>query len=253
MGSACFLNDPHEWFWLPRVAIDFLKEKHNPTRPSRRYAGVRNGHWELLCALEEFGQPDYVRVGVFIASLSEKADDLSQWRAYANDAQGYCIGFNTSALPRTAEKVIYSLERQRYIVQRLIESVIGNPRTPKSLYAAESCVSMMRRMQPLMKHHCYEQEAEWRIVIEEGMIPNYSAGKLSHPSATDIGLRLQGESIVPYFSMALSPESITNITIGPQQPEPEATRYALRLLLARNGFTSADINIASSILPYRGK
>src|SRR5580765_3995113 len=34
----------------------------------------------------------------FICSLSEHRDDLSQWRAYADDGRGYALGFDTSGL-----------------------------------------------------------------------------------------------------------------------------------------------------------
>jgi len=251
MGSACFLNDPLEWRWLPRVAVELLKKNYRPTVPAQRIGARRNGHWELLSMLEEREERDAERVGIFIASLTEKHDDLGQWRAYANDAKGYCVGFSTAALPIKPQKVIYSLERHREIAARIIDDAVAKDGRLKRQWGAEGCIAMMRRLQPAMKPPCYEQEAEWRMIVEGEMIPHWSDGKLSHPNANDIGLRLRGDSIVPYFKLALPAESVTSVTIGPQQPELDATRYALKLLLARNEFTNARIEIASSSIPYR--
>jgi hypothetical protein len=40
-----------------------------------------------------------------LISLSEKADDLSQWRGYTPPSQGVWIGFNTQALKQALKKM----------------------------------------------------------------------------------------------------------------------------------------------------
>ena len=55
-----------------------------------------------------------------VLCFSEDADLLSQWRGYANDGKGVCLGFSTQALKRYCEHVesVIRLEQVEYITEK---------------------------------------------------------------------------------------------------------------------------------------
>lgn len=63
----------------------------------------------------------------FVVCFSEKPDLLSQWRGYANNGQGICIGFSKELLMNKCaqDKSIFRLEKVIYITEngakRLLE------------------------------------------------------------------------------------------------------------------------------------
>ncbi len=60
---------------------------------------------------------------IISSSFSMKSDVLSQWRAYSNDGNGYCIGFNAKdifKLPVYPIKIIYNKKEQ---IKKVIETV----------------------------------------------------------------------------------------------------------------------------------
>jgi hypothetical protein len=90
------LNDPHELTRGERVIQDELEaisQEYPETTPRgwlcRHVEQARQGH-RLI---------DIPNIGIYVASFSSHGDLLDQWRAYADDASGYTIGFNSLPLP----------------------------------------------------------------------------------------------------------------------------------------------------------
>lgn len=68
---------------------------------------------------------------IFVFSLSEEPDQLSQWRAYCRNG-GYSVGFKTSALQKAGSehgfelvKCVYDLQEQKTAVASLIDQTIN--------------------------------------------------------------------------------------------------------------------------------
>lgn len=107
-----FLNDHSESVWLKRHVISILKSKAISTGQQERIG-------EIISIIENWPQ-----LSLFVASFTEKSDDLSQWRAYCPPGLGVSIGFRTESLseqwvanPRDPDKPFFlsaNLQRARY-------------------------------------------------------------------------------------------------------------------------------------------
>ena len=93
------LNDPSELKHGLSLAVRILNEK------------AANGPEESKLFARDFGSlNEAIRRSAhyFVCSLSERGDDLGQWRAYADNGRGYALGFDAKAwkmpLPRTAKR-----------------------------------------------------------------------------------------------------------------------------------------------------
>ncbi|MCI8370080.1 MAG: DUF2971 domain-containing protein [Clostridia bacterium] len=117
---------------------------------------------------------------VWAICFSEKEDDLSQWRGYADDANGVCIGFSTSYLNMINElsdlcdnvqlndcfrlrKIEYGEEAINNYLNFLSENFIP-------IISANEIQEKLERdlegtyIRPYYKHAAFKSEAEWRMV-----------------------------------------------------------------------------------------
>lgn len=116
--------------------------------------------------------------------LSQKEDDLSQWRGYGDDAKGICIGFNYKALREIdslftrkstnennafmkLEQIDYSLDFVMELFERIFHSYTKENPTTEDIEETfkESFISSFR--DPFYKHPAFEAEEEWRIVYSK--------------------------------------------------------------------------------------
>ena len=111
--------------------------------------------------------------------LSEKRDDLSQWRGYADDASGMCIGFNAEYLNSINDlcNLRTTSENNDHLRLRYVE--YGDEAIEKyfrflSDFVPIATSSTLEKtierdingifMRPYYKHEAFKSEAEWRIV-----------------------------------------------------------------------------------------
>ena len=81
-----FLNDHSESLWLRDHVLSILDTKSAVEDDRDRI--------KQIVAEIENSPP----LSCFVASFTERADDLSQWRAYCPPRRGVCIGFDTKCL-----------------------------------------------------------------------------------------------------------------------------------------------------------
>jgi hypothetical protein len=158
---------------------------------------------------------------VYLASLSERGDLLSQWRAYAADGSGYSIGFSQLPLPTedrpTAQAGLYLVrceydeepfaDRIRVILREVatgFEQFVQKHNGKKELFDAvhhSALAIAYRRVAaeiPCLKHKAFSEEKEWRLVVlpldieREGQIAKFR---------TDSG------ELTPYVELGLSGET----------------------------------------------
>jgi len=129
---------------------------------------------------------------LYVALLSEKEDDFSQWRAYGgkHGEHGYSIGFDTAFLkPKYATvsnlflgKVSYNHDFNRQICQRLLDVIFKFSKSEGNLVTEGKAMNHLdvykfvvyRYLEahafkwfPLMKDKSFRDEAEWRIVYQK--------------------------------------------------------------------------------------
>jgi hypothetical protein len=212
--------------------------------------------------------------------LSKERDQLSQWRGYANDAQGFAIGFSMDYLrqlvdatkgPISLQPVIYDPAHQVLAVQAFYEQLItpeieealepvsyGTLLTgmkvqaeieeeQKARWAALSpfLVNLLTGAHALygLKGHAFREEREWRLL---SMVSVRTSATLRE---FPLQHRHSGEKIVPYRNVPLSQTNtppLVEIVLGPRNPTPIRTVEAL---LEQCGFDG--VRIASSAASYR--
>lgn len=200
--------------------------------------------------------------GVYVASLSEKPDLLSQWRGYCPGGNGYCIGFDQALLAEYCdekgfrfEKCLYGHEEQQAEVTGIITSSMGLfpsiPRTVEQFHALdlEQQAALMEELHerlsgdlqaqakvaldvicesliefaPRFKNEGFHEEAEWRVIVNE-------------PS-TDIQFRPGPSYVIPYITMDLievKPNALRQIIVGPNPNQSRALK-AVELLVRKHG------------------
>lgn len=163
--------------------------------------------------------------------LSEQGDLLSQWRGYADDARGFCIGFNPSAFVAGTPngpglyKAIYSSEEQFRIVEwvRQMQSQRG---------PTDNILENSSFFQFVFKNGGFREEEEWRLISVEPL------------SSCEYGAR--GNRIVPYRDLEFGAQAISSVRIGPRNSTP---RNVIEAMLRRYGFDNADVH--SAVATYR--
>ncbi|MDO9470373.1 MAG: DUF2971 domain-containing protein [Nitrosomonas sp.] len=186
----------------------------------------------------------------FVTCFCTKDDLLSQWRGYGNGGFGYAVGFDTGRLKYPCNgfelcKVIYSKEKQKQIIDEILETVtISLKKMTKTMNVdrAESIIEThahifeeeVAKYSVFFKHSSFSEEDEWRLVYlpVEGTI-KYRAGRLG---------------ITPYIEIDLpdGKNNVASIRIGPTV-QPELARKALDMLAT--GYQ--HIEILSSDIPLR--
>lgn len=113
---------------------------------------------------------------IYIVSLSEKSDDLGQWRGYTPNGIGVCFALShyfyeaqCKAQSASIAMCSYLPDRQRELINNLLDTfaeVASFHRTTEK--QLDSIVrGFWIDFGARMKHNAFEQEAEWRIVAEK--------------------------------------------------------------------------------------
>lgn len=191
--------------------------------------------------------------------LSEEMDMLSQWRAYADDGYGFCVGFSTNyfkalsshysntAMNFTIQKVDYSDDEHRKIIEPIFQKMNSEVRelvensffdkriiveSDLPVHYSDSLINHFINNLYRLKSAAFEEEREWRLINHHGPIP----------SVCDY--RVAGrDRIVPYKSLPLIADAIDHapileVLIGPKNTTPPKV---IEDLLEDNGFPGVDV------------
>jgi hypothetical protein len=196
--------------------------------------------------------------------LSEEGDKLGQWRGYADDGHGFCIGFNTSQLralsdtvkfdgqPCQLVKVAYDRDAQLSRMRDLVKGLKnwwatefpmlrgGDPRAAISIieeFSKSAFERIDRKLPPYlyaMKNPAFEEEAEWRMVV------TYSAKSVN----PDLRYQAGRNKISPYITMPLGAGGggISEVIVGPKNITPLAV---IEGFLGQRAIT-ADVRLSTA-------
>jgi hypothetical protein len=204
----------------------------------------------------------------YIASFSRKRNDLGQWRAYADNGQGFAIGFAPPLfeilqnLPAdkppdfvSAVKYTRTLDVSALYtppIRKATELFLSAAMTNADLIENEAIgitffdeminrlISALILTAVTTKHSAYDHEEEVRLVIAD------SATKL----LPFVKTRLRGSEMIPYIPQpwpVQEPGNVVEIVVGPAAP-PDTER-TLRKFLSSLGMDFE--NIRRSDIPYR--
>jgi hypothetical protein len=246
------LNDPSEMRHGVQFALRALQEAA---------AGGHRGAKLFVWKFSEQLTGDIEGVSrQFVACFSPRGDDLSQWRAYADNGKGYALGFDGPRLEAAFGKLPHltatfavnydeSLLREA-VAQIAIEALrvaefpVGKGYDGPALSAFLHALSVQTSNAILytamyFKHPAYEIEREYRF---------------QHVRAIDDaqGIVTVGKrSYIEFDWRSHDVNLLTDIVIGPAGDQ-ELANLSARDLLRTVGIDPPKVRIQRSAIPYRG-
>src|SRR3569833_105504 len=242
-----FSNDDEELTYGYTLVAEVIEEQTNavPTEHYKAYIAT-------LTSMVRSPSPE----GVYVCCFCDKLNLLSQWRGYAENGSGTCLGFKCSGFdyvcgpdsPSSGLVRLWRVFYDRIIQKQIIENAINHgywSGTPESTVDQKAALAAdaIDFFIPTFKHPDFDQEQEVRIIFT----PSPDSG--IHPEfRTSRGL------LVPYYRLKdLTPVHhklpISSLLIGPSVRGAINVESA-RLLLNKSGYT--DVEVAKSTTPYRG-
>ena len=188
--------------------------------------------------------------------FSESCDILSQWRGYASDASGYCIGFNANKLlslfPFCPLKVVYDRNEQEKIVLKKLNDILYHvvDKTPNY----EVLIGELLVIFAQMKHPSFKEEKEIRLVHNIVLNDDYLLSdsvkeecRQYEKSLQGINFRIVDNVLSPYvIANFLYDNIVEDVIIGPKNKSSE---FDVKLFLRNIGFDMAKVRKYNS--PYK--
>lgn len=196
-------------------------------------------------------------VNIFVASFSEKGDQLSQWRGYCPNG-GYAIGFKAQELNKFASAqdfkllpCIYEFSLQISLLCKIISDLFRFYEIKRNTLPLEQHEKLLNEVAnrfsqylvyfaPLIKNASFEEELEWRIVSKPKAI-----------NSSDVGFRVRNSLLVPYCKFNLTRDSqklkVDSICVGPM-PHDELAMQSIIDFVAKHDIQSG---VTKSMIPYR--
>lgn len=246
------LNDPSELRHGLRIAIDLLKSRATRERPEIATFASMFERFDLDAGIEAAGH-------FFICCFSADGDDLGQWRAYANNGQGFTLEFDTKIIEDLFTKwrgkpikqhstfhVTYSdteLMRIQTALLDLVGPLISLPRTKRVRSDPLHAYMEVIRAVMFFKHEAYQNEKEYRF---------QQLFRRDKP-APHVKYRRRGMSLVRYREFdwrKFAPRAMKKIIVGPAADRTKAARFAKDCLAAFHP-DPHSVELSYSKIPYR--
>ncbi len=151
---------------------------------------------------------------IYIFSLSEQRDSLSQWRGYASEGRGFTMGLETRELVKNSKKKVadggfdifrveYDKEKQIKVLSNALSDIIdrAEENIATGMNAADAIdnavwsfqfVSLTRSVSN--KHSSFKDESEWRICLFDDKPPDNDLSKKNSAN-----VRVRGSDLIPYL------------------------------------------------------
>lgn len=171
---------------------------------------------------------------IISASFSMKSDILNQWKTYAADGKGYCIGFKATEifkLPVYPINILYDKGKQIKKAIKMVSYIHISESNNSFKYGEdfkELCFCFATALAS-MKNPTYEEEKEIRIIHLLSFEPNNSGLKLKDEGGFSFNKEVSGQVIkfrfndncpIPYQDYDFTNNNTTNpikqVIIGPK-------------------------------------
>jgi len=216
--DARYLNDSSEVSYIASIADELLSIESVIRQHQQEDIRV------LQVSLDEWRTSQSRLGGVFVSSLSENQNQLSQWRGYCPPGAGVSIGFDsvelhTSLVPRkvVTVKVLYDLDKQKRIVEGILSYLLDGD-VPDAYQGATRTESLQEELHlllsiagPVLKHPGFHEEAEWRLIYSEKVFSQlFRYMSDCEPQlfpdpipSLPVQYRARGTQLVPYVALPL--------------------------------------------------
>lgn len=215
--------------------------------------------------------------------MSENDDLLSQWRGYADNGKGLCIGFNTKFLRNVGKlhksinfkKVNYDLENLKMDIKKQVdewsdvfiknEGNVFNNENKLYVFLNSAIIMSFWSNGTFNKSTFFREEQEWRIAIEDYSLnvaddpSNYNLRTIKELanckndffSLSNLGSYSSDDRISTYFDLdfkSIKDSYISKIVIGPKS---KLKKTDIRYLLIAEGYDLKNIDVTHSNGTYR--
>lgn len=202
-------------------------------------------------------------INVCVCSFSENRDSLSQWRAYGAGTPGFAIGFPAELLIAATAKVnwylarcVYDPQRQREIIQNLVEEVLEENLSGDYRFTPEDNELEIIRARggnllpdlniyaPILKDESFNEEREWRIISRPLM-----------SSSKDFCFREGRSLLIPYSKFPLSYNDLAfrlkEVVIGPTRDQGRSKSSVTSFLRHEGLLKRMEVDVEISKVPFR--
>ena len=196
------------------------------------------------------------RIHIFVFSLSENGDQLSQWRGYCPAGAGYSLGFEIEKLRSISarqgfalEPVVYDPQEQEQLLGALIERLTRAHFSDKEIHLSKEKIenavnyflSEFVRLAPKLKDQSFREEREWRLI--SGLV------SVDDPR---LDFRPGKSGIIPYVKIRLEAADIDfpikEVVVGPTQDMELATGAVSTFMSSQK---IKNWRVRCSQVPYR--
>jgi hypothetical protein len=180
---------------------------------------------------------------IYVCSLSEQGNQLSQWRGYCAGGGGVSVGFDSVELHNSmvrrgviTVKVSYDRAEQEIVVNEILDHVLYGDISPvyqdapRMESAKDVFVEMLAFVAPVLKHPAFHEEVEWRLAYSRQYRGVFSSLSANHPSIfpapipnLETRYREGHQILVPYVAFPLAegenPLQLHSVITGPSENE----------------------------------
>ena len=264
-SHAYYLNDSreitHASIVIDKMIDEYIKEKY--VKDNYAEGGyVENGtETELLQQFRDWIKTfETKEFYIFVFSMSEEANLLSQWRSYTPHGKGISAGFAPDTLKEICRlndlklsKCLYEHEEHKDVMSSLLDKLITTfgQRLTKEALDTEGKNTTQRfhkfldefqedilQVLAIIKHPAFKEEKEWRLI------------SLHHDKyfIDELKFREGASLLVPFIEIELPNYPIFNkVYLGPTQHE-SLSMSSLKAYLRKNNDCE---DVISSRIPYR--
>ena len=250
-SNIMHLNDAGEFVHAIGIVKEEITQRLRDDPP-----GVDPDWSSMLSELEaEGGESAFVATRLFVASFSENGDQLSQWRAYCPEGNGFAVGFRCSDLAYLMRstgfrllKCVYGPDEKSALVRASMAYLDRMRRRSASMKGLKGLGLLLRSSARVevalaaIKDGGFVEEKEWRLVGAAG-----AQAKLRHRSGRF--------GVLPYCELPLCAPGekmpLHHVVVGPSV-EPRITTEAVSGMLREMLGASFDPSmVAISRIPFR--
>lgn len=249
-SNIFYLNDSMEYRHARKLIADRIGQRLEGLSKTRERIAME---WHQKLFTQEQLKP------VYVASFSEKSDDLSQWRGYTPVGHGVCMGFDSSALREATHsihyeaaptarfgalgKVIYVSENEGPSFDEFIKSVCDHlDIVDGEVVRAVVGEGLANHGTPFYKHRAFKDEAEWRVSL-------WTQSRFDFQFEVDF--RPGASTLIPFTRLHFPSSLISflrEVIVGPS-PNMALSMRAAEDFLRFQGMT--NVTVCGSTVPYR--
>lgn len=142
-----------------------------------------------------------------VTSFTASENQLSQWRGYSGGSSGVSIGFDLRTIRTDIPKgrmayfapCVYDEQLKETLVREALAPITDRSTVndSESTHAFQNTLNIV----PILKHHKFEEEKEWRLIISEN-------------DRNSMKFRTGRSTLIPYVEIPIK-QYVTHVMLGP--------------------------------------